>query len=110
MTPKFVSFVFNLTTSYGKINPFFLLLIAYRREHRQALLEQVRQKEVAQREEYSHKMYESRVVSDLAKPSNKNDELEWGSKSQYLKQFRDQNKKVYTILYIQCSLIISRHK
>ena len=63
-----------------------------RKEHRVALLDQLRQNEQAQKDVKRNKVTETRTVVALDKSNQDTDNKRQGTKSQYLKQYRDQNK------------------
>ena len=63
-----------------------------RKEHRVALLSQLRQNEQAQKDAKQNKVKETKTVVALDQSNQDSDSKRDGTRSQYLKQYRDQNK------------------
>lgn len=61
-------------------------------EHRQALLNQCREKEIAQKHAFRNKVKESQDAVALDQSYQELDSKQLDTRSKYLKQFRDQNK------------------
>ena len=84
---------------FDSTNTYFVIVLILRQKHRQALLDQVKSKEIGLKEQYNSKIAEneesfscqSSLKSEQPTPPTY-------SKEQYLKQFRDQNKFVRELL------------